>query len=70
MVEDMRNAGDSKKPHGVCEVVFENGKMKYKGMGFTLPELRHMGPKGFAKVCPQSAIFVMSKERGKLGYYW
>lgn len=70
MVEDMRNNGDPKKPHGLVEVVYSKGKIVRKGLKLTLTELRQMGPKGFQKLCPQSAFFMMSKERGKLGYFW
>jgi hypothetical protein len=70
LVEDMRNNGDPRKPHGINEVILRNGKIERKGLGFTLSELRRMGPKGFAKLCPQTAFFVMSKEKGKLSYFW
>lgn len=70
LVEDMRNNGDPKKPHGINEVILRNGKIERKGLGFTLSELRRMGPKGFEKLCPQTAFFVMSKEKGKLSYFW
>jgi hypothetical protein len=70
LVEDMRNNGDPKKPHGINEVILRNGKIERKGLGFTLSELRRMGPKGFEKRCPQTAFFVMSKEKGKLSYFW
>ena len=29
-----------------------------------------MGRKGFAKICPENSFFIMSKEKGKLGYFW
>ena len=70
LIEDMRNNGDPRKPHGVVEVVYRNGKIERKGLGFTLSQLRQMGPKGFKKLCPQNAFFVMSKEKGKLSYFW
>jgi hypothetical protein len=70
LIEDMRNNGDPKKPHGINEVILRNGKIERKGLGFTLSELRRMGPKGFEKLCPQTAFFVMSKEKGKLSYFW
>jgi hypothetical protein len=70
IVESMRNNADIRKPQGIVEVVLVKGKIERKGLKFTLTELRHMGPKGFKKLCPQNAIFVMSKERGKLSYFW
>ncbi len=70
LIENMRNGGDPKKPRGVVEVVYVDGEVKRKGLKLTLSQLRLMGPKGFAKKVPQTAFFVMSKERGKLSYFW
>ena len=70
IVYDMRNNGDIKKPHGMTEVVYEKGKIVHKGLKVTLSQLRQMGPKGFKEVCPENAFFIMSKEKGKLGYFW
>jgi len=72
IVEDMRNNADPKKPkpHGLVEVVYSKGKIVRKGLKITLSELRKMGRNGFKKLCPESAFFIMSKERGKLGYFW
>jgi hypothetical protein len=70
IVYDMRNDGKVSKPHGMTEVVYKNGKIVHKGLKITLSQLRQMGPKGFAKKCPENAFFIMSKEKGKLGYFW
>jgi hypothetical protein len=70
VVYDMRNNGDVHKPHGMTEVAYVNGKIVNKGLKVTLSELRKMGRKGFKKICPENAFFIMSKEKGKLGYYW
>jgi hypothetical protein len=70
IVYDMRNNGNLKLPHGMTEVVYEKGKIVHKGLKVTLSELRRMGPKGFAKMCPENSFFIMSKEKGKLGYFW
>jgi hypothetical protein len=70
IVYDMRNNGDLKKPHGMTEVAYKKGKIVNQGLKVTLSELRLMGPKGFKKLCPQNAFFIMSKEKGKLGYFW
>jgi hypothetical protein len=80
LIEDMRNlpvndrkklAESLKKPHGVMEVRLENGEAVRRGEKFSLTTLRELGSKGFKKkLNGQNAWFIMSKERGKLGYYW
>jgi hypothetical protein len=70
LIENMKNAADPKKPHGIVEVIYTNGDVKRKGLKLTLSDLRLMGPKGFAKMVPETTFFVMSKERGKLSYFW
>jgi hypothetical protein len=71
LIEDMRNGGDKRKPHGVVEVILKNGEIERKGAGFSLSELRHMGRAGWKKFCGEkNAFFVLSKEKGKLGYFW
>ena len=29
-----------------------------------------LGPKGWRKVCPESSVFIIGRERAKLGYFW
>ena len=36
LVEDMRNGGDPKLAHGVCEVRLRNGRIVYEGMQLSL----------------------------------
>ena len=70
LIEDMRNGGDPKKPHGICEVKLRKGKIVYEGMRLSLAELRRMGRKEWRKRCPAPALFITGKDKGKLGYYW
>jgi hypothetical protein len=70
IVYDMRNNADPKLPHGMVEVAYEKGKIVHKGLKISLSELRKLGRKGFKKICPESSFFIMSKEKGKLGYFW
>jgi hypothetical protein len=70
LIEDMRNGGDPKKPHGICEVKLRNGRILYEGMRLSLSELRRMGGKGWRKRCSAPAFFITGKDKGKLGYYW
>ncbi|HEY1254653.1 MAG TPA: hypothetical protein VGF01_07730, partial [Terracidiphilus sp.] len=70
LIEDMRNGGDPKKPHGICEVKLRKGKIVYEGLRLSLSELRRMGRKEWSKRCSGPAFFITGKDKGKLGYYW
>ena len=70
MLYDLRNGGDPSKPHGIVEVRLRNGHAVAKGLKTTLSELRRMGRKGWRTVCPGPAYFIVSKETGKLSYFW
>jgi hypothetical protein len=70
LIEDMRNGGDPKKPHGICEVKLRKGKIVYEGLRLSLAELRRMGRNEWRKRCPAPALFITGKDKGKLGYYW
>lgn len=60
-----------KKHQGVVEVRLNKGKVERRGETFTLAQLRQMGRKGFLRhLGGKNAFFVISKERGKLGYFW
>jgi hypothetical protein len=70
LIEDMRNGGDPKKAHGICEVKLRKGKIVYEGMRLSLAELRRMGRREWRKRCTAPAFFITGKDKGKLGYYW
>ena len=70
LIEDMRNGGDPKQPHGVCEVRLRKGHVVYEGLQHSLPELRHMGRKGWKRRYPQPSVFIIPKDKGKLSYFW
>ena len=70
LIEDMRNGGDPKRPHGICEVKLRQGKIVYEGLRLSLAQLRHMGRKEWRRRCPAPALFITGKDKGKLGYYW
>jgi len=67
---DLRNGGDPSKPHGIVEVRMRNGHAVAKGIKTTVTELRKMGRKGWRELCPGPAYFIVSKETGKLSYFW
>jgi hypothetical protein len=66
----MRNGGDPKKPHGICEVKLRKGRIVYEGMRLSLADLRRMGRKEWRRHCSGPAFFITGKDKGKLGYYW
>jgi SNF2 family DNA or RNA helicase len=70
LIEDMRNGGDPKKPHGVCEVKLRKGRIVYEGLRLSLAELRRLGRKEWRKRCSGPAFFITGKDKGKLGYFW
>lgn len=67
---DLRNGGDPSKPHGIVEVRMRNGHAVAKGIKTSVSELRKMGRKGWREFCPGPAYFIVSKETGKLSYFW
>jgi hypothetical protein len=69
-VEDMRNGGNPKQPHGVCEVRLRKGRIVYEGIQLSLAELRRLGRKGWKRRCPQPSVFIIPKNKGKLSYFW
>ena len=75
MVDDLRNAGDAKVPHGVNEVQLRGKRIVRTGLHTTLTELRlrksHTSArKRWDSMCPGPALFVVGRERAKLGYFW
>jgi len=70
LVEDMRNGGDPKQAHGICEVRLRRGRIVYEGMQLSLADLRGMGRKGWRQRCRQCSVFIIPKDKGKLSYFW
>ena len=70
LIEDLRNGGDPKQPHGVCEVRLKRGRVAYEGQKVSLAELRAMGRKGWRDRCPHPTVFIIPKDKGKLSYFW
>jgi len=70
VIHDLRNGGDPSKPHGIVEVQMRNGHVVTKGIKTSVTELRRMGRKGWRKLCTRPAYFIVSKETGKLSYFW
>jgi hypothetical protein len=70
VIYDFRNGGDEKKPHGVTEMRLRNGHAVSKGERTTLSDLRRMGRRTWRKTWTTPTYFVVSRETGKLSYFW
>lgn len=70
VIYDFRNGGDEKKPHGVVEMRLRNGHAVSKGDRTTLSDLRGMGRRTWRRTWTTPTYFVVSRETGKLSYYW
>jgi hypothetical protein len=75
MVDDLRNAGDPRMPHGVNEVRLQGKRIIRKGLHTTLTDLRlrksyTSARRRWASICPGPSLFVVGRERAKLGYFW
>jgi Type III restriction enzyme, res subunit len=70
LIEDMRNGGDPGRPHGVCEVKLQNGKIIYEGKKTSLAEMRRLGRREWKKRFTAPTFFITGKDKGKLSYFW
>jgi hypothetical protein len=74
VINGLRNA-NSTSPNGIHEVKLRAGRIVREGFKTTLTNLRlrRNHPSARARwnaLCPQPALFVLSKETGKLSYFW
>jgi superfamily II DNA or RNA helicase len=75
LVDDLRNGGDEGQAHGVNEVRLRQGRIVREGLRTTLSELRlrreSSSPrKRWASLCGRPSLFIVGRERAKLGYFW
>jgi superfamily II DNA or RNA helicase len=75
LIDDLRNGGDEKAAHGVNEVRLKHGRIVREGLQTTLTELRLRNQypssrKRWASLCSSPALFIVGRERAKLGYFW
>jgi hypothetical protein len=75
LVDDMRNGGDEKAPHGVNEVRLKRGAIVREGLRTSLSDLRLRKQYTNARerwqaLCSRPALFIVGRERAKLGYFW
>jgi len=75
LIDDMRNGGDEKAPHGVNEVRLRRGEIVREGLRTTLSDLRLRKPASQCAatlVCfvQRASIVYFGREKAKLGYFW
>src|SRR5258706_4758515 len=75
LIDDLRNGGDENKSHGVNEVRLSQGRIVREGFHTTLSELRLRkdsvsSRKRWLSLCGKPALFIVGRERAKLGYFW
>src|ERR1700751_3154910 len=75
LIDDLRNGGDGNQAHGVNEVRFRQGRILREGLSTTLSELRLRrdspnSRKRWLSLCGRPSLFIVGRERAKLGYFW
>src|SRR5437660_6786046 len=75
LIDDLRNGGDENKFHGVNEVRLRHGRIVRDGFRTTLSELRlrkesSSSRKRWLSLCGQPSLFIVGREKAKLGYFW
>jgi superfamily II DNA or RNA helicase len=70
LIDDMRNGGDPREPHGINEVRLRRGEIVREGMHTTLSALRRLGRSGWRRLCPETSLFCVGREKAKLSYFW
>ena len=75
LIDGVRNGVASNGHSGVNEVRFRDGEVRREGLKTMLSDLRlakgHRSARArWRDVCPGTAVFIVSRERAKLGYFW
>jgi superfamily II DNA or RNA helicase len=75
LIDDLRDGGDENKFHGVNEVRLKQGRIVREGLRTTLSDLRlrkesPSSRKRWLSLCGRPALFIVGRERAKLGYFW
>ena len=75
LIDDLRNGGDGNKAHGVNEVRPRQGRIVREGFQTSLSELRlrrsSTTPRQrWMSLCGMPSLFIVGRERAKLGYFW
>jgi superfamily II DNA or RNA helicase len=75
LIDDLRNGGNGNKGHGVNEVRIRQGRIVREGFQTSLSDLRlrkaSSSPrKRWLSLCARPSLFIVGRERAKLGYFW
>jgi superfamily II DNA or RNA helicase len=75
LIDDLRNGGNGNKAHGVNEVRIRQGRIVREGFQTSLSDLRlrkaSSSPrKRWLSLCARPSLFIVGRERAKLGYFW
>ena len=68
LIDDMRNGGNSREPHGINEV--RPRRDRSGGDAYFLNRAAQAGRKGWRRLCPETTIFCIGREKAKLSYFW
>jgi hypothetical protein len=75
IIDGLRTPTNSNSHHGVNEVKLRYKRIVRKGLRTSLSELRlrktsPSAGKRWDSLCPSPALFVVGRDRAKLGYFW
>jgi hypothetical protein len=75
IIDGLRTPTNSNSHHGVNEVKLRNKRIVREGLRTSLSELRlrktsPSARKRWDSLCPSPALFVVGRDRAKLGYFW
>jgi hypothetical protein len=75
IIDGLRTPTNSNSHHGVNEVKLRNKRIVREGLRTSLSELRlrktsHSARKRWDSICSSPALFVVGRDRAKLGYFW
>jgi superfamily II DNA or RNA helicase len=75
LVDDLRNGGADNLAHGINEVKLRMGSIVRDGLRTTLTDLRlrrgyQSARKRWEDQCGRPALFIVGRDRAKLGYFW
>jgi superfamily II DNA or RNA helicase len=75
LIDDLRDGGDQNKCHGVNEVRLRYRRIVREGLRTTLSDLRlrkdsRSSRRRWESLCGRPSLFIVGRERAKLGYFW
>ncbi len=75
LIDSLRNGGAENLPQGVNEVRLKRGSIVRDGLRTSLSDLRlrknfSSARKRWEAICSRPALFIVGRDRAKLGYFW